>query len=122
MDRIRAQCSENPKQKKGSNPGTMLKNPKQKKGSNTGTMPENPKQKKGSNVSKGAEKAMPQFKTSIPCQKPTTAHKVKVTKLEILQTFISEEKPSSLIHNIQYPPSTDRGYAPACTSETQISR
>ena len=50
---------------------------------------------------------MPQSKPSIPCQKPTTTHKVKVTKLEILQTFILEEKPSSLIHNIQYPPTTD---------------
>ena len=69
---------------KGLNPGAMLENPKQK-GLNPGTMPENLKQKKGSNVSKGCkEGAIPQYEASIPCQKPTTAYKVKVTKLEIL--------------------------------------
>ena len=114
---------ENPKQKKGLNLGTMPENSKQKKGLNQGTMPENPKQKKGiERVQRRKEEAMPQSKASIQGQKPTTAHKVKVTKLEILQTFIPEEKPSSLIHNIQYPPTTDRGYAPICTYETQISR
>ena len=76
-----------------------------------------PETKKGIElVQRCKEWAMPQFKSSIPFQKPTTAHKVKVTKLEILQTFILEENPSSLIHNIQYPPTTDRGYAPVCTS------
>ena len=129
---------ENPKQKKGSNPSTMSENLKQKKGLNPGTMPENSKQKemiesrlnagepetrKGiERVQRRKEGAMPQSKALIPCQKPTTTPKVKVTKLEILQTFILEEKPSSLIHNIQYPPTTDRGYALVCISETQISR
>ena len=49
------------------------------------------------------EGAMPQSKASIPCQKPTIAHRVNVKKLEISQTSILEEKPSTLIHNIQYP-------------------
>ena len=93
------------------------------KGSNLGAMLENPNQKEGiERVQRHKERAMPQFKASIRCQKPTTAHKVKVTKFEILQTFIPEENPSLLIHNIQYPPTTDRGYAPVCTSEAQISR
>ena len=46
------------------------------------------------------EGVMPQSKASIPCQKPTSAHRVKVKKLEISQTSIPEEKPSTLIHNI----------------------
>ena len=112
---------ENSKQKKELNPGTMSENPKQKKGSNPSTMSKNPKQKKGSNVSKGAKKGLcPSLRHQYHVR--ITAHKVKVTKLEILQTLIPEEKPSSLIHNIQYLPTTDRGYAPVCTPKTQISR
>ena len=108
---------------KGSNPGAMLENPKQKKGFKSGSDAGEPETKQViEHVQKRKEGAMPQSKASIPCQKLTTAHKVKVTKLEILQTFILEEKPSLLIHNIQNSPTTDRGYAPICTSETQISR
>ena len=106
-DRIRARCWRTWNKKKGSNPSMM---------------PENPKQKKGSNVSKGAKKGLcPSLRHQYNVRNPPL-HKVKVTKLEILQTFILEEKPSSLIHNIQYPPTTDRGYAAVCTFETQISR
>ena len=123
-DRIRARC----------------RRTQNKKGSNLDTMPENPKQNRLQSEKKNHERgechsmithecvqrrkegAMPRSKASIPCQRPTIAHKVKVTKLKILPTFIHEEKPSSLIHNIQYPPTTDRGYAPICTSETQISQ
>ena len=47
---------------------------------------------------------------------------VKVRELKISQAFIPKEKPSTLIHNIQYPQKTDRGYAAVCTSETQISQ
>ena len=86
-------------------------------------MLENSKQNEGiERIQRHKERAMSQSKASIPCQKPTTAHKDKVTKLEILQTLIHEEKPSLLIHNIQYPLITDKGYAPVCTSEAQISR
>ena len=86
------------------------------KGSNLGVMPENPKQNKGiesrhdageretkeriERVQRRKEGVIPQSKALIPCQKPTTGHKVKVTKLEILQTFIPKEKPSLLIQNI----------------------
>ena len=130
--------SENPKQKKGSNPGVMPENPKQKEGIKSrhvaGELETKEKIESGHNAGEpetieGIERvqrhkkwAMPQSKASIPCQKSTIAHKVKVTKLEILQTFIPEEKPSSLIHNIKYPLTTDGGYALVCTSKIQISR
>ena len=108
---------------KGLNPGTMLENSKQNEGIKSRRNAGEPETKEGiERVQRSKEWAMPQSKASIPCQKPTTAHKVKVTKLEILQTFIHEEKPSSLIHNIQYRPIIDRGYAPVCTFKTQISR
>ena len=130
---------ENPKQNEGiqskrdaGEPGTKRKDQirvqfritrNKTKGSNPGAVPENPKQNEGIEyIQRHKERAMPQSKVSIPCQKPTITHKVKVTKLKILQTFVPEEKPSSLIHNIQYPPKTDRGYAPECTSKAQISR
>ena len=101
----------------------MPENLKQKEGIESGHDAEEPKTKEGiEHVRRRKEGAMPQSKASIPCQKPTITHKVKVSKLEILQTFIPKEKPFSLIHNIQYPPTTDRGYALVCTSETQISR
>ena len=101
----------------------MLENPKQNEGIESEPDVGEPETKEGIERVQGRkERAMPQSKASIPCQKPTIAHKVKVTKLEILQTFVPEEKPSSLIHNIQYPPTTNRGYAPVCTSEAQISR
>ena len=104
--------------RKGSNLGAMLENPKQNEGieSNPSAMSENPKYNKGiKRVQRYKERAMPQSKASILCQKPTNAHKVKTTKLGILQTFILEEKASSLIHNIQYPPTTDRGSVLICT-------
>ena len=90
----------------------MLENPKQNEGIESGH----------EHVQRRKEGVMPRSKASIPCQKPITAHKVKVTKLEILQTLIPKEKPSTLIHNFQYPPTTDSGYDSVCTSETQISR
>ena len=114
--------TENPKQKKGLNLGVMLENPKQNEGIEFKRDAGEPEIKEGiERVQRRKERAMPQSRASIPCQKPTIAHKVKVTKLEILQTFVPEEKPSSLIHNIQYPPTTNRGYALVCTSEAQIS-
>ena len=104
------------------NPDTMPENPKQKEGIESGHDAREPETKEGiERVQRRKERAMPHSKASIPCQKPTIAHKVKVTKLEILQTFVPKEKPSSLIHNIQYPPTTDKGYAPVCTYGTQIS-
>ena len=79
----------------------MLENLKQKEGIKFEHDIGEPETKEGiERVQRRKERAMPQSKESIPCQKPTTAHKVKVTKLEILQTFMPEEKPSSLIHNI----------------------
>ena len=87
---------------KGSNPSVMPESLKQNKGIESGHDAGEPETKEGiERVQRRKEGAMPQSKASIPCQKPTTGHKVKVTKLEILQTFIPEEKPSSLIHNIQ---------------------
>ena len=113
----------NPNQNKGSNLGAMPKNSKQNEVIKSGRDAGEPETKEGiKRVQSHKKGAMPQSKASIPCQKPTTTHRVKVTKLEILQTFIPEEKPSSLIHNIQYPPTTDKGYALVCTSEAQISR
>ena len=101
----------------------MPENPNQNKGIESGRDAGEPETKEGiKRVQRHKKGAMPQSKASIPCQKPTTTHKVKVTKLEILKIFIPKEKPSSLIHNIQYPPTTDKGYAPVCTSEAQISR
>ena len=101
----------------------MPENPKQNKGIESRRDAGEPETKEGiERVQRLKERAMPQSKASVPCQKPTIVHKVKVKKLEILQTFIPEEKPLSLIYNIQYPPTTDRGYAPVCTSEAQISR
>ena len=101
----------------------MLENPNQNKGIESGRDARELKTKEGVEcVQRRKDRVMPQSKASIPCQKPTTTHKVKVTEIEILQTFIPEEKPSSLIHNIQYPPKTDRGYAYVCTSEAQISQ
>ena len=115
----------------------MPKNPIKTKGSNLGAMPKNPKKNEGiefehdagepeikegiEHVQRHKERVMPQSKASISCQKPTTTHKVKVIKLEIWQTFIPEEKPFSLIHNIQYPPTINRGYAFVCASKAQIS-
>ena len=78
---------ENPKQNKGIESGCNAGEPEiKRKGSNPGAMLENPKQNEGIEcVQSRKEGAMPQFKASIPCSKPTTTHKVKVTKLEILQ-------------------------------------
>ena len=107
---------------KGSNLGAMLEKPKQNEWIESRHDAKEIETKEGiERVQRLKERAMPQSKASIPCQKPTTEHKVKVIKLEISQTFIPKENPSSLIHNIQYPPTTNRGYAPVCTSEAQIS-
>ena len=112
-----------PKTKEGIESGHDAKELETKEGIESGHNAREPETKEGIEcVQRRKEWAMPQSKASIPCQKPTTAHKFKVTKLEILQTFMSKENPALLIHNIQYPPTTDRGYAPVCTSETQISR
>ena len=69
-DQIRMRCWRTRNKRKGSNLRAMLEDPKQNKGIER--------------VQRRKERAMTQSKASIPCQKPTTAHKVKVTKLEIL--------------------------------------
>ena len=103
--------------------GPMLENSNQSKGIESGRDARELKTKEAvERVQISKERVMPQSMASIPCQKPTTTHKVKVIKIDILQTFFLEKKPSSLIHNIQYPPTTDRGYAYVCTSEAQISQ
>ena len=79
----------------------MLENPKQNERIESGHVAKEPETKEGiESVQRRKEGVMPQSRAPIPRQKPTTAHKVKLTKLETLQTFILEEKPSSLIHSM----------------------
>ena len=87
--RILARCRRNRNKRRDSNPSAMPENPKQNEGIKSGHDAREPETKEGiERVQKRKEGAMPQSKASIPCQKRTTAHKVKVTKLEILQIFI----------------------------------